>query len=109
MAFEKDPIILQEYSSDFDDIRKKMVMTSYYKYGPARVNFGSGLVDALASAEECISAFKKDGNTEHLADAANYLMFRFKFPYPGEYYKPTSSEECVPPVGEPINQSKNIY
>lgn len=20
-----------------------------------------------------------------------------------------SSEECVPPVGEPINQSKNIY
>lgn len=109
MAFEKDPIILQEYSSDFDDIRKKMVMTSYYKYGPARDNFGSGRVDALASAEECISAFKKDGNTEHLADAANYLMFRFKFTYPGEYYKPTSSEECVPPVGEPINQSKNIY
>lgn len=109
MAFEKDPIILQEYSSDFDDIRKRMVMMSYYKYGPARINFGSGLVDAVASAEKCISAFKKDGNTEHLADASNYLMFRFKFPYPGEYYMPTSSEECVPPVGEPINLSKNIY
>ena len=109
MAFEKDPIILQEDSLDFDNIRRKMVMISHYKYGPARVNFGSGLVDALASAEKCISAFKKDGNTEHLADASNYLMFRFKFPYPGEYYRPTSSEECVPPVEEPINQSKNIY
>ena len=82
---------------------KNRVEVSYHKYGAARDNFGSGRVDAIATAELCIEAFKKDHNTEHLVDAANYMMFRFAFPLPGESFKATDSKGSVGTVGTPIN------
>lgn len=90
-----------EYSIEFDKLRKNRVEVSYFKYGPARKNFGEGRVDALATAELCIEAFKKDHNSEHLVDAANYLMFRYMYPMLGEYFKGTDSS--VGTVGTPIN------
>ena len=90
-----------EYSIEFDKLRKNRVEVSFFKYGPARKNFGEGRVDALATAELCIEAFKKDHNSEHLVDAANYLMFRYMYPMPGEYFKGTDSS--VGTVGTPIN------
>ena len=104
-SLEKDDkeILKREYCEGADKIRKTMVLMSYYKYGPARKNFGGGRVDALKSAEECISAFKKDKNTEHLLDAMNYLMFRYMYPYEGEHYKATDSDGSVKPVGIPVN------
>ena len=94
---------MAEYSEQFDKERKYRVEISYYKYGPAKENFGSGRVDALKTAEMCIEAFKKDHNTEHLVDAANYLMFRYMFPMPDEFFKATDSNESVGTVGTPIN------
>ncbi len=35
-------ILKTEYSTRFDKIRKDMVVTSFYKYGPIRENYGSG-------------------------------------------------------------------
>ena len=96
-------ILKSQYSEQFDKERKARVETSYYKYGPARDNFASGRVDALATAERCIDAFKRDRNSEHLVDAANYLMFRYMYPMPGEYFKPTDSSGSVGTVGTPIN------
>ena len=78
---------------------------SYHKYGPARDNFGSGRVDAIKTAELCLEAFKKDHNTEHLVDAANYLMFRYMYPMPGEFFRPTDSNGSVGTVGTPFNMS----
>lgn len=108
MAYDNDPIIKSDYSLEFDNIRKKMVMTSHYKYGPARDNFASGRVDAIKTAELCLDVFKKDGNLEHLCDAANYLMFRFKYPMPGEEYKSTGSSDSVGTIGTPINMEKEF-
>ena len=96
----------KEYSEQFDKERKVRVEVSFYKYGSARDNFGSGRVDALATAEKCIDAFKKDHNTEHLIDAANYLMFRYMYPMPGEYFKATDTNGSVGTVGTPINMEK---
>lgn len=96
-------ILKSEYSEQFDKERKYRVEVSYHKYGPARHNFGGGRVDAIKTAELCLDAFKKDGNTEHLIDAANYLMFRFMYPYPGESFKPTDSRASVGTIGTPIN------
>lgn len=95
-----------DYSEQFDKERKYRVEVSYHKYGPARKNFGEGRVDAIATAERCLDAFKKDHNTEHLADAANYLMFRFMYPMPGEFFKPTDSSGSVGTVGTPINMER---
>lgn len=99
----EDNILKSEYSTKFDKERQYRILNSYYKYGSARDNFRSGRVDALKTAELCIEAFKKDKNTEHLVDAANYLMFRFMYPYPGEYFRATNSDESVGTVGTPIN------
>lgn len=101
-------ILKREYSTSFDNERKHRIEVSYYKYGSARDNFASGRVDALKTAELCLEAFKKDHNTEHLVDAANYMMFRFMYPYPGEYFKPTDSSGSVGTVGTPINFEKEF-
>lgn len=93
----------KEYSALFDSLRRNRVEMSFYKYGPAKKNYGEGRVDAIATAERCIEAFKKDKNTEHLVDAANYLMFRFMYPLPGEEFNSTDSSGSVGTVGTPIN------
>lgn len=93
----------REYSIEFDKKRKNAIETSFYKYGPARDNFGSGRVDAIKTLELCLEAFKKDGNTEHLVDVANYAMFRYMWPLPGESYNPTGSDGSVGTIGTPVN------
>lgn len=95
-----------EYDEKFDQLRKNRIEVSMLKYGSARDNFGGGRVDAIATAELCIDAFKKDKNTEHLVDAANYLMFRFMYPYPGEEFGATDSNKSVGTVGTPINMER---
>lgn len=95
-----------DYSEEFDRLRRNRVAVSHYKYGPASKNFGEGRVDALATAELCIEAFKRDHNTEHLVDAANYLMFRYMYPMPGESFRPTDSNGSVGTVGIPINMER---
>lgn len=94
---------MAEYSDEFDRLRKNRVAVSYHKYGPARKNFGEGRVDALATAQLCLDAFRRDHNTEHLVAAANYLMFRYMFPMPGEYFKITDDSGSVGTVGTPLN------
>ena len=100
-------VLKSQYSEQFDKERKARIETSYYKYGPARDNFASGRVDALATAERCMDAFKKDHNTEHLVDAANYRMFRYMYPMPGEYFQPTDSSGSVGTVGTPVNLERD--
>ena len=97
---------MAEYSEQFDKERRYRVEVSYHKYGSARDNFGSGRVDALATLKRCIDAFERDHNTEHLVDAANYCMFRWMYPMPGEYFRPTDSNGSVGTVGVPINMEK---
>lgn len=96
-------ILSHEYSEEFDKLRKNRVEVSFYKYGSARDNFGSGRVDAIGSLELCLEKFKKTHNTEYLLDVANYAMFRYLYPLPGEYFKPTGSLESAGTVGTPIN------
>lgn len=96
-------IVKKEYSTEFDKLRQNRVQQSYYKYGPARKNFGEGRVDAIGSLELCLDKFKKTGNTEYLCDVANYAMFRFMYPMPGEFFKTTSDKESAGTIGTPVN------
>lgn len=98
-----------EYSEEFDRLRRNRVAVSFYKYGPAAKNFGEGRVDALKTAEMCIEAFKRDHNLEHLLDAGNYLMFRYMFPMPGEYFRSTDDSGSVGTVGTPINMERGEF
>jgi hypothetical protein len=98
--------INNEYSTEFDKLRKSRVEVSFYKYGAARDNFGSGRVDAIGSLELCLDKFKKTGNTEYLLDVANYAMLRYMFPLPGEYFKATDNSGSAGTVGTPINMER---
>lgn len=102
-------ILDSEYSEQCDKERKERVIVSFYKYGPACDNFAAGRIDALATAERCIEAFRKDHNSEHLIDAMNYLMFRYKYPMPGDHFTPTDSSGSVGTVGTPINMERGDY
>ena len=44
-----ETLMKTEYSKDFDEKRKGLIEQSYYKYGPARMNFANGNVDAIES------------------------------------------------------------
>ena len=90
-----EPILKTEYSKKFDEIRKDLVLQSYYKYGKASRNFVSGNVDAIGSLKKCIAKFEETGNLEYLADAANYCMFRYMFPQGKEFFKHTDSGESA--------------
>lgn len=97
---------MSDYCEEFDRLRKNRVEVSFYKYGPAVLNFGEGRVDALATAQLCIEAFKKDHNLEHLLDAGNYLMFRYAYPLPGDFFRATDDGGSVGTVGTPINMER---
>lgn len=99
-------ILKTEYSEEFDAMRKNRVQVSCIKYGHARDNFGGGRVDAIGCLELCLEKFKKTKNTEYLLDAANYAMFRYMYPMPGEYFKATDSSESAGTVGTPINMER---
>lgn len=92
----KQQILAQEYYPQFDEIRKNAVAMSFFKYGAARENFSSGKVDAVASVRRCLLKYEKTGNTEYLADAANYLMFEFRWPvHPKAHFRSTESHESA--------------
>ena len=97
-----------EYSDEVDKMRKNRVEISYYKYGPAKINFGEGLVKAKSSAEMCILKYEKTRNREYLLDAMNYLMFEFMYPsIEGTYFRATDSSESAGKDGLSYNELKN--
>lgn len=95
----------KEYSDRFDTLRKNRVEASYYKYGPAKTNFGDKLVNAVGSHNMCVQKYEETGNTEYLLDAANYLMFEFMYPqHENAHFKATDSDESAGTSGEPIGK-----
>lgn len=99
----------QEYSEEFDRLRKNRVETSYYKYGPARKNFAAGNVQAIPTMERCIKKYQETGNREYLLDSANYLMFEYMFPqHPKAHFRATSSDESAGIVGMSIKEMEKF-
>jgi hypothetical protein len=99
-----DNILKTEYSETFDKIRKDMVQTSYYKYGPARKNFDGHHVDPIVALKRCLAKAEETKNTEYLADVANYAMFAFMFPKEGWKYTPTDSSGSAGTGGMSVNE-----
>ena len=97
-----------EYSTVFDEKRKGLVEQSYYKYGPARMNFATGNVDAIESLKMNLAYFEETGNLEYLCDVANYAMFRFMFPQQGEYFKHTDSDASAGIFGMSVNEMEEF-
>lgn len=104
-----EEILGTEYSTRFDDIRKNMMVVSYYKYGPMKDNYDKfKCLDALGNIEKRIEKYKETGNTEFLADVANFAMIEFMYPsVEGARYIPTDNGECDV-VGFGVNEIKDL-
>lgn len=100
----------EEYSEQFDELRKNRVKTSFYKYGPIKTNATEKLFDTMETCQMCIEKYKSTGNTEYLCDAANYLMFEFMYPQlAGAFFKATSSSESAGRAGTSVKQIEENY
>jgi hypothetical protein len=102
-----DPTINGRKLNEIIQQCKNRMDVSYYKYGPARENFGGGRVDAIGSLERCLDKFRKTKNTEYLMDVVNYAVFRILFPLPGEYFRATDSGESAGTDGVPVNMERD--
>lgn len=89
-------ILQSEYNFEFDEIRKKMMTTSYYKYGSIKENYRTGkTIDAIKSLKMRIAKYEETGNVEFLADAGNFCMIEFTFPqHKNAHYKASDSGTC---------------
>lgn len=102
-------ILQTEYSERFDTIRKQMMCMSYFKYGPMRENYEKfKCMDALGNIEKRLQKYRETGNTEFLADVANFAMIEFMYPsIDGAQYTPTDSGTCEI-IGFSINEIRNF-
>jgi hypothetical protein len=109
MSKDINQILKTEYSEIFDDIRKKMMVVSYFKYGSLIDNYQKfKCMDALGNIEKRIAKYKETGNTEFLADVANFAMIEFMHPsIPGAKYIPTDNGACDI-AGFSINEIRNF-
>jgi hypothetical protein len=109
MSKSIEDILKTEYSERFDKIRKDMMIMSYYKYGSMKDNYDKfKCMDALGNIEKRIQKYKETGNTEFLADVANFAMIEFMYPsIDGAKYAPTDSGACDI-AGFGINEVRNF-
>lgn len=109
MKKNMDEILKTEYCEKFDDIRKKMMVTSYFKYGPLKKNYGTyKCMNAIENIRKRLDKYIETGNTEFLADVANFAMLEFMHPsIEGAKYQPTDSGSCDV-VGFSINEIRNF-
>lgn len=107
-----EDLLNTEYSFKFDEIRKKMMQTSYYKFGSVKENYDTykGL-QAIPSLKGKLQEYLDTGNTEFLADVANFAMIEFMYPsLPNAKYRPSDgfNNGKRTTVGISVNEMKDI-
>lgn len=102
-------ILSTEYSERFDNIHKDMMIMSYYKYGSLKENYQKfKCMDAVGNIKKRLEKYMETGNTEFLADVANFAMIEFMYPsVEGAKYTPTDSGACET-VGFGVNEVRNV-
>lgn len=102
-----DIVIGTEYSKEFDTLRKNRMITSFYKYGPIKENYGNKLVSAIKNLEKRLELYKETGNTEYLADIANFAMIEYMYPqHPKAHFDPESES---PGLGDTTYKDIEIW
>lgn len=109
MSKTTSEILSTEYSERFDNIRKDMMIMSYYKYGSLKENYQKfKCMDAVGNIKKRLDKYLETGNTEFLADVANFAMIEFMYPsVEGAKYTPTDSGACET-VGFGVNEVRNV-
>ena len=87
-----DDFKLFEFLKNFQLMANRMAV-SHHKYGILEAKYPDS-AHAIDSAMQRIELYKKTGNTEHVIDAANFLMIEHLFPsHKKAHFRATSSQE----------------
>lgn len=71
----------EKVSPQFDDLRQKMMIMSFYKYGAMKDNYDKHkCMDALGNIRKRCEKYIETKNVEFLADIANFAMIEFMYP-----------------------------
>jgi len=101
-------ILSTEYSENFDTLRKNRMVMSHYKYGPIKANYenkSGAFVDMHKTIELRWEKYLETGNTEFLADLANFCMIEFMYPqHPNAHFEATDSDKSPGLVGMSIKE-----
>lgn len=109
MTEETRRILSTEYSEQFDELRKKQMVMSHYKYGYIKENSNKHAIDYIKTLELRIAKYKETGNIEFLGDIANFAMIEFMHPqHPKAHYKPTDSHESPGVYGMSIKEIQDF-
>ena len=103
-------VLKTEWSQRFEELRKKAMIMSYFKYGRIKQNHSkdNNHMDAVANLKKRLELYEKTGNTEYLVDVANFAMIEFMSPqHPEAHFKGTDSDN-VELVGFGVNQLKDF-
>lgn len=96
-------ILKNNFSESFVLHMKNAMMMSFFKHqdkrGDGNINSYVGKI-SIDMLQRELEAFKKDGNTEHMVNVANYAMCRYIFPQGDETYTPTDSDKSTFNVGK---------
>lgn len=103
-----DKILETEYSERFNELCKRSMINSYFKYGPLAENYSKEkTMDAVANIEIRLDMYKKTGNKEYLVDVSCFSMIEFMHPqHPNAHYKGTDGG--CPVAGFGVNQMKEF-
>ena len=87
-----------------------MMVVSYYKYGPMKDNYKTEkAIDAVRSLKKRLAEYERTGNTEFLADVANFAMIEYMYPlHPQACYKETDSDRSPGVCGMGVNEAKRF-
>lgn len=105
---EKERVLSTEYSEKFDELRKNRMVVSHYKYGGIKENYDkkNGMfVDMHKTIELRWKKYLETGNTEYLADLANFCMIEFMYPqHSNAHFEATDSDKSPGLVGMSIKE-----
>ena len=101
-------ILSTEWSYKFEELQKKAMVMSYYKYGKINQNHKQdNLMDAVSNLKKRLERYEETGNTEFLVDVANFAMIEFMCPqHPKAHFKGTDGD-AVELIGFGVNQIKD--
>jgi hypothetical protein len=84
-----------EFSREFLQGMVSRMSASYFKYGAVAEGFPVK-IDAVQTVERHIAKYRETRNTEHLIDAANYLMIEFMHPrLDGAFFQARDSKDSA--------------
>ena len=68
-----------EWSPKFEQLMRNRLIMGSFRYQPFAEKRASFDYDTASEAIDRIKRYQKDGNTEHLVDAANMCLLEFEF------------------------------